>query len=59
MTCELCKNLSGLCNLHKPKETEGERRARKALYIARCTAHFDTPQIRKEASVAWDKANEN
>lgn len=36
--------------------TEDEK-LRKATYIARATRHFDTPQIRREASRAWDEVN--
>ncbi len=55
--CEICENLQGLCNLHKPKETAEERQMRKATWMARATAHFDTPEIRKEAEDRWEEAN--
>ncbi len=41
----------------KKKETKQERAQRKAIYIGRATAHYDTPQIRKEASEKWEEAN--
>lgn len=31
----------------------------KANYIAKATAHFDTPEIRKEAEEAFDSANDD
>lgn len=34
-----------------------EQELRKATFIARATRHFDTPEIRKEASEMWDKHN--
>jgi hypothetical protein len=30
---------------------------RKSLFIARATAHFDTPEIRKQAGEKWEEAN--
>lgn len=39
------------------KETDEERAERKALFITRSTAHFDTPEIRKEAAEKWEAAN--
>ena len=39
-------------------ETPEEREQRKAIYIARATSHFDTPEIRKEAEDKWNEANE-
>ena len=39
------------------KETKKERLERKAIWIARATAHYDTPEIRKEASDMFDEAN--
>lgn len=39
-------------------ETKEQREERKAIYLARATAHFDTPEIRKEASNKWEEANE-
>lgn len=39
-------------------ETKEERAERKAIYIAKATSHFDSPEIRKEASDKWEKANE-
>jgi hypothetical protein len=38
-------------------ETDEEREERKAQFIARATAHFDSPQIRKEASDKWEESN--
>lgn len=38
-------------------ETKQEREQRKQIWIARATAHFDTPAIRKEASDMFEKAN--
>lgn len=38
-------------------ETQEERELRKSTYIAKATAHFDSPQIRKEASDKWEKSN--
>ena len=39
------------------KETPKRRAERKSVFIGRATAHFDTAQIRKEASDLWEKAN--
>lgn len=39
------------------KETKEERAERKAIWMGRATAHFDTPKIRKEASEKWEEAN--
>lgn len=38
----------------RSKVTSKERRA---LYIAKATAQFDTPRIRKEAGEKWDREN--
>lgn len=38
-------------------ETQEQRAARKALWIARCTAHFDNPKIRNEASDKFEAEN--
>lgn len=34
-----------------------ERAERKALWIARATAHFDSPQIRRQAAAMFEKKN--
>lgn len=33
------------------------REERKAIFIAKATTHFDTPEIRKEAEEMFEKAN--
>lgn len=38
-------------------ETQKERELRKSTFIARATSHFDTPEIRKEASDMFEDAN--
>ena len=38
---------------------EEEKAFRKAIWIAKATAHFDTPQIRKEASDMFDERNKD
>ena len=38
-------------------ESKEERAARKAKWIARATAHLDTPRIRKEASDMFEERN--
>ena len=58
MTCEMCDNLKLMCNLHKPPETLEERADRKAIWIARVTKHFDSPELRKEANDIFEKQNQ-
>ena len=58
MTCEICTNQKGLCNLHKPPETPEERKQRKQQFISRATAHFDSPELRLEAEELFEKQNE-
>lgn len=41
------------------KETKEKRAERKSIWIARATAHFDAPEIRKEAGEKFEKANKN
>lgn len=36
---------------------DNSRKERKSQWIARTTAHFDTPEIRKEAEEMFEKAN--
>jgi len=55
--CEICRNLTSTCNLHKPKETPEERLQRRSTFIAFATRHLDTPEIRKEAGEMWDRVN--
>ena len=43
--------------MFKKPETTKERRERKAQWLARATAHFDTPEIRKDAGEMFEKAN--
>lgn len=38
-------------------ETLKQRKERKAIWIARTTSHYDTPEIRREASEMFEKAN--
>lgn len=38
-------------------ETKEEREQRKAIFIQRATALYDTPQIRKEAEEMFEKMN--
>lgn len=38
-------------------ETKQEREQRKSLFVARATALYDTPEIRKEAEQKWEGAN--
>lgn len=57
MKCQICENLQGLCNLHKPKETSQERAQRKALYIARGTALYDSEDLRKELENKFEEFN--
>mgnify|MGYP007044012481 CR=1 FL=1 len=39
------------------KENKQQQKNHKAIFIARATRHFDTPEIRKEASEMWDDKN--
>lgn len=58
--CELCKNLQGTCNLHKPKETEAERLERRGMYVARAVSMVlgaDEDLVRKEAKEKFDRVN--
>lgn len=43
--------------MKEQKETDEELQRRKSIWIARATSHFDSPEIRKEASDMFDKAN--
>lgn len=54
MTCKLCNYMNRNCPDH---ETTEERAERKAIWMARATAHIDTPRIRREAEAKWAKAN--
>lgn len=38
-------------------ETKEERAERKAIWMEKATAHFDTPEIRQEASDKFEEAN--
>lgn len=38
-------------------ETKEDRAQRKAIWIARATSHFDTDEIRKEASDIFEEKN--
>ena len=38
-------------------ETNEQRNKRKSIWIAKATAHFDTPKIRKEADKMFEKKN--
>ncbi len=47
------------CGKCSPKEYAiwYDREERKAKWISKATAHFDTPEIRREALEMFDKAN--
>lgn len=59
--CEICENLQGLCNLHKPKETEEERAQRKLDYLSSVLRKghgmVDEWELLMEASKKWEEAN--
>lgn len=44
-----CKEMCPMCK---------DKAERKAIWMAKTTAHFDSKKIRKEASDMFDKANE-